>query len=357
MSDLKINNITDRTGGSGPVIAGVSTVTGTGAFTIPDGPTEMRGGRGRGVFCGGYYGAAPSPANIDDSMDYVEIATTGNATDFGDMAHNAAKQGSVSSSTRGVTGTGITPSLTTKMQYVTISSQGGGNNFGDLSFGRQHPAAASNNTRGIFAGGWSPISFNVIEYITISTLGDSSDFGDLKQPRWFAGGGRASSTRMVFIGGVTQSVSPWSPAPNALYENMIDYVEIATKGNSQDFGELSGTLNGYGMGCGNVASTTRTVTMGGSDSGGSDRNDIHYLTFATKGNSIDFGDLLTTSRGGGSTSSQTRGLVAGGRTPTQVNTIQYITIATTGNATDFGDSTRIVAFNNAGLSDVHGGLG
>ena len=49
MSDLKINNITDRTGDSGPVIAGVSTVSSTGAFTVPVGPTEMRGGRGRGV--------------------------------------------------------------------------------------------------------------------------------------------------------------------------------------------------------------------------------------------------------------------------------------------------------------------
>ena len=35
MSDLKINNITDRTGDSQPVIAGVSTVSSTGAFTVP----------------------------------------------------------------------------------------------------------------------------------------------------------------------------------------------------------------------------------------------------------------------------------------------------------------------------------
>ena len=51
MSDLKINNITDRTGGSGPVIAGVSTVSTTGSFTVPVGPTEYRGGgRQRGIF-------------------------------------------------------------------------------------------------------------------------------------------------------------------------------------------------------------------------------------------------------------------------------------------------------------------
>ena len=44
MSDLRINNITDRTGDSGPVIAGVSTVSSTGAFVVPVGATEFRGG-------------------------------------------------------------------------------------------------------------------------------------------------------------------------------------------------------------------------------------------------------------------------------------------------------------------------
>ena len=76
MSDLKINNITDRTGGSGPVIAGVSTVSTTGAFVVPVGPTEMRGGRGRGITAGGY----PSI----NTINMIEIATTGNAVDFGD---------------------------------------------------------------------------------------------------------------------------------------------------------------------------------------------------------------------------------------------------------------------------------
>ena len=70
----------------------------------------------------------------------------------------------------------------------------------------------------------------------------------------------------------------------------------------------------------------------------------------------DFGDLLTTVRGGGSNSNTTRGIIGGGRTPTQVNTIQFITFSTTGNATNFGDLTSIRAFNCAGMSDAHGGL-
>ena len=50
MSELRINNITDRAGSNGPIIAGVSTVTSTSHMVMPSGPTEMRGGRGRSVF-------------------------------------------------------------------------------------------------------------------------------------------------------------------------------------------------------------------------------------------------------------------------------------------------------------------
>ncbi len=68
MSDLKINNITDRTGDSGPVIAGVSTVSTTGAFTVPVGPTEYRGGRGRGVI-----GGQGWTANIEGLVEIIHL--------------------------------------------------------------------------------------------------------------------------------------------------------------------------------------------------------------------------------------------------------------------------------------------
>ena len=75
MSKFKINSITDRSGTSGPVIAGVSTNNSTGCMIIPAGPTEHRGGRGRLVFVGGFY---PSPhANIG-TLDFVDIATIPN---------------------------------------------------------------------------------------------------------------------------------------------------------------------------------------------------------------------------------------------------------------------------------------
>ena len=96
MSELRINNITDRAGSSGPIIAGVSTVTSTSHMVMPSGPTEFRGGRGRGVVMGGR--AHPTAYS---SIDLVEIATAGNTTDFGDLAFAmSGGSGGASSSTR-----------------------------------------------------------------------------------------------------------------------------------------------------------------------------------------------------------------------------------------------------------------
>ena len=56
MSDIKINNITNRSGSTGPVFAGVSTVSTSAFMVMPSGNTEIRGaGSGRGVLAGGCF--------------------------------------------------------------------------------------------------------------------------------------------------------------------------------------------------------------------------------------------------------------------------------------------------------------
>ena len=129
MSELRINNITDRAGSSGPIIAGVSTVTSTSHMVMPSGPTEMRGGRGRAIFCGGY------TPTIVNTIDTVEIATTGNATDFGDLPRVTTDTGGFASATRGFTAGGYSPSYLSAIDFVIFSSEGGGNTFGDLDTG------------------------------------------------------------------------------------------------------------------------------------------------------------------------------------------------------------------------------
>ena len=79
MADFNVNHITGKQGQQGTVLAGVTTVSSTRSMRIPSGPTEQRGGRGRGVFGGG----SPSQVNI---LNFITIATTGNAEDFGDLA-------------------------------------------------------------------------------------------------------------------------------------------------------------------------------------------------------------------------------------------------------------------------------
>ena len=337
MSELRINNITDRAGSSGPIIAGVSTVTSTSHMVMPSGPAVMRGGRGRGVLCGGYY---PTATNI---MDFVEIATTGNATDFGDLINHNRLMASLSSSVRGIIGGGYSPSNV--IQYTNISSSGGMNDFGDLfrrtEFGN---AGASNNTRGLFLSGY--YTLNRIDFITIATLGDSADFGNMSS-RYY-GNACSSPTRAVFAGGN----DPTAASPNNAKNTQ--FVEIATLGDAQEFGELSEVRRAM-FAC---ASSTRGIFAGGLNP--ADIDTIEFITIATKGNTTDFGNLTEAKHNyGAGTSSQTRGIFGGTEKyspQTYNNTIEFITIATTGNASDFGDITQSRG-QNGDFSDVHGGIG
>ena len=84
MSQISVNDISSLDGKSGPVISGITTVSSTGYMMIPAGPTEYRGGRGRGIFGGGRTPhVTPNLVNI---LDYMTIATTGDALDFGDLS-------------------------------------------------------------------------------------------------------------------------------------------------------------------------------------------------------------------------------------------------------------------------------
>ena len=337
MSELRINNITDRVGSSGPIIAGVSTVTSTSHMVMPSGPTEVRGGRGRGVFAGA---ANPASQNV---MDFVEIATTGDATDFGDLATIWYLLGGCASATRGIWFPGYDQSNNVStIFYITISSQGGVNDFGDtLNNSRNHSGACSDSTRAVRAEGYnSAISTrtNTLEFITIASTGDSSEFGDLNRVVSDMAGSFASPTRGFFGGGKPET-------------NIIDFITIQSKGNAIDFGDLIDGTRAEGSGS---ANSTRGLFFSGSGPGSAAT--IQFITMASLGNATDFGDLSGNNESGGACASSTRGLYGGGSTPTKINNIEFVTIASTGNSTDFGD--RLVkGFGVGACSDVHGGLG
>ena len=363
MSELRINNITDTAGSSGPIIAGVSTVTSTSHMVMPSGPTEMRyspsevdlsgnqkilssGGRGRGITGGGVDAPNNNEINI---ISMIEIATQGNAVDFGDLTEARRDAGAVGSSVRGVFAAGRFPSQKTTIDYVTFSSSGGANDFGENRISLMQNSGVSDGVRGIFAGGvkTSPtVGNNTIEFITIATTGDSNSFGELSSARWGASGVN-SPTRGVFAAGATPT-----------YIKSIEFVTIATLGDSQDFGEVSTAVRNLIPAC----SSTRGVFAGAQTSTSSPysyKNTIEFLTIATLGNTSDFGDLVSARSRGAGVSNSIRGCFIGGQTTAPTNdlkSIDVVTIATTGNASDFGD---ISALNESfqGASDSHGGLG
>ena len=351
MSELRINNITDTAGSSGPIIAGVSTVTSTSHMVMPSGPTEMRGGRGKGVFTGG------STPSATDTMSFIMIATTGNATDFGDLSVANFSLGTAADSTRGVIMGGYSNSATSsKIEYTTISSSGGTNDFGELVVGAQYGGGCNSPTLAVLGGGWADTvtnvsgdkNSNVLQFITIQTTGKSTEFGDLTKRRQ-TDQALSNKTRGCYIGG-----AHYSSYPTYIGTNIIDFVTFSSLGDAQDFGDL---IND-GWGSGAAANNTRGIIAGsqGGPSPFARTNTIQFITIATTGNAEDFGDLLAANVYTTALSSSTRVAIGGGGNPAKTNLIDFITITTTGNATQFGDLT-IAADQLSSFSDVNGGIG
>ena len=82
---------------------------------------------------------------------------------------------------------------------------------------------------------------------------------------------------------------------------------------------------------------------------------IESITIATKGNAVDFGNLLAATGYANGVSSKTRGVIGGGEVPSAQNVLQFVTISTAGNTTDFGDLSTTRA-RGAAFSDSNGGL-
>ena len=78
---------------------------------------------------------------------------------------------------------GKTPTLLTDIDYLTIASTGNAINFGDLTAARIQLAGTSNSVRGITGGGGAPSIVNIIEYFSIPTGGTAVDFGNLSVTR------------------------------------------------------------------------------------------------------------------------------------------------------------------------------
>ena len=350
MANLRVNKIV----GIGSTDAGTNfdgpiSFNTQGYMYFPTGVTTDRG-RGRGFYMLGYNGT-PS-ASASSRIDYINIQSQGNSIKFGDLTTNRYTLGAGANSVRGLfTGgyqDGLSPDTDVNtIEFITIATQGNATDFGDRTQVGRLPACASNDIRCVMASAFTPVGYqNTIDFVTFSTIGNASDFGDLSTARASMSMSCNSTTRGIFNGG-------YQPAPTTARVNNMEYITFSTTGNTQDFGDL--TDDSQSTSGGTASSSTRGL-IGLGYVHPARVNSIDFCTIATTGNASDFGDLTRTQSGYGSLSNSTRGVFLGGNDPAYTNTIDSVIIATTGDATDFGDVNVGVTGLGAAGSDCHGGL-
>jgi len=291
---------------------------------------ELQTGGTRGMQ---FAGEAPTFHNT-----FFNIATTGDAIDFGDFASNRFFASACASRTRAIVDSG--ESNMTNREFFTIASGGGGTSFGSC-YNHRSATAFSSATRGVFGGGndFSTYGINTIEYVTISTEGAGIDYGDLSLKAQGADG-FSDQTRGVYCG-------EYNPT-NATSH----FLTITSGGTTADFGELTETVRFNGA-CSNA---TRGISGGGYTTSSPNRtNTIQICTIQTLGNFTDFGDLTSIRNILSAASSPTRAVFFGGETPSKVNIMDYVQFASEGNALDFGNLTASF-YTSGGTSNGHGGL-
>jgi hypothetical protein len=311
-------------------------------------PDVLTGGT-RGVFWGTM---SPNPSAEQKQIDYINLATTGNSQDFGDSTIEAGMRAACGSRTRGLCAGAYNSHPTADtIDFITYSSTGDATDFGNLVGQYYSAAGLSNSTRGVWMGGTTNAtsvsgSDNTIQYVTIASTGGAVDFGDLTKKKSTSASFN-SQTRGIIAGGYS--------VPSNARVNEIEYIETSTLGNGADFGDLS-TTSGFNSSMQGCNSVRAVVALGNLTASGTQCvNTVEYITMATLGNSADFGDVSTASEFYTAASSPTRcvwhiNAAQGGNG----DKLEYVQIMTTGNGIDFGDCTE--RYRTAGCSNGHGGL-
>lgn len=291
-----------------------------------------------------YRGRNPS-ANINyNDIDYYNITTSGNASDFGDTSavqYNSAAAGSKSRNLLFYGREGSGNAASNRIDYVTVATTGNATDFGNQGYNNgNHARAVSNGTKA-----FSIRSFGSgeIEVVTIDTPGNATQWSEndaaldvnqgYNQSGYDLNATSNDATRGIFRRG----------------DGRMYYFNMDTYANVTEFSSSTDTLHGYTNG--GASDGTYGIIAGGSQSG-TTINDISYITIQSPSNATDFGDLTIAREGLVTTGNRTYATINGGRIIGNAgyNTIDYVTIATPGNAIDFGDLVTNIGYNLSGGS-------
>jgi len=103
----------------------------------------------RGVFAG----ARINPSTASNVIDFVTIASAGNAIDFGDLTQIVAAPASITDSVRGLFAGGYTPSPSfskfNSIDFINIATTGNASDFGDLTYAQLYGGGCSDSHGGL----------------------------------------------------------------------------------------------------------------------------------------------------------------------------------------------------------------
>jgi hypothetical protein len=267
---------------------------------------------------------------VSDTIDYWSTSLSGTqATVFGNMATASYRQGALADGPGGrgcIFAGGWSPMVDT-IQYITVATPGNAQSFGTISSGtRTIAGGCSDYTYGvILAGnqggsGGTQTDLKVMDRFTVQTLGNTTDHGDLVNDHnaSMSATSPAGSSRGVVTGGFSSTT--------------MEYFDISTPGNAAVFGNTTGDAMGH---CAGMSDDTYAVF--GPDDDGND-NALEYITVDTLGNAQSFGTISQARYYCAGTDNLTYGFLVGGEKSgvnSFIHVTEVVTIATPGNASNF----------------------
>mgnify|MGYP003318934641 CR=1 FL=1 len=105
----------------------------------------------RGVFAGGqeYHGSS-APNNQTNSIDFIQIASTGNAIEFGQLTSQRSHGGGMGTGTRAIfAGMKLSSGNNNIIDFINFSTAGNAMDFGDLSLSRREGGCATDSHGGL----------------------------------------------------------------------------------------------------------------------------------------------------------------------------------------------------------------
>jgi len=259
----------------------------------------------RGCFMGGWtYGYVGSLGTNTytavNTIDYITFANTGNATDFGNLSSSdSGGSAGASNGDRGVRAGGLFRdydpySTVDKMDYISIATTGNATDLADLQSPRHRWKGASDGIYGYYTGGRKRTAYygtagpyNTIMWHNIATTANTTSFGSYVPSFEDEAPGCGNNSRLLFAGGIQNFSNE-----NNSFLLKIDYITAATAGNSTDFGNMT-QRKAYVAG---MCDQSRAVFAGGAYASQQYDNypsgtQMDYVSIATTGNASSFGTI------------------------------------------------------------------